>query len=85
MWFACPVRVIPLQVRQSAPQPGNIASLTEDVEDHATEKWRMRTRQKVGTISVEDLAVMPDLVQEVVRHVLGESCPMVPEKPNVIK
>src|ERR1700729_1047941 len=43
-----------------------------DLADHGSEKRRLRTREEVGAVGVEDCTVVFDLKEEVLDHALGE-------------
>jgi hypothetical protein len=67
-----PIAVILLDGWHRASQPSAVFLLFVNAEDHAREEGRLRACQVVGAVGVENLAVVGDLVEEVLDHVARE-------------
>lgn len=70
--LARPVFVVSANSGQGAPKPLRIAGALIDFEDHARQERRLRAREVIGAVRVQDLAVVHDLVEQVVGHILRQ-------------
>ena len=66
-----PVAVVRAHGGPDGAQPLAVAGPLEDGEDHPREQRRLRARQVVGPVGVEDGPVVRDLVREVVDEIPG--------------
>src|SRR5438309_192715 len=47
------------------------------------QQWRLRPRQVIGPVRIQDLAVHTDLIQEVVRHILCQGKLSIPKQTQL--
>ena len=78
-----PEGVVPLDGGHGRGEPAAIVRLRANAEDHFGQKRRLRSRQEVRTVRVQDHPVVRDLVEEVVDHVARERQLAVPQQPEL--
>jgi hypothetical protein len=70
--LAGPEAVIRFDSRHGVRQPLTILVPPIDAQQHLSQERRLRASQVISAVGVQDLSIVADLVEEVVRHVLGQ-------------
>ncbi len=81
--LACPITVTGFDCGNSIAEPFAIVRSMVDTEQHLGQEWRLRPHQVVGAVGIQNLAVVADLVEGVVGHVLGESVAMIAQQADL--
>src|SRR5947199_4233658 len=68
---------------ERSAQPDNVPLFLENAEDHSRQERRLRAREVIGSVRVEDEAVILDLVNEVLDHVARKSRLAIAQQPNL--
>ena len=70
--LAGPEAVIRFDRGHGIRQPLTILVAPVDAQQHLSQEGRLRAREVIRAVGVQDLSVVADLVQEIVGHILGQ-------------
>ena len=64
-------------------QPFPILGFRINAQQHLSEKRRLRTREVVSPVGVQDLSVLADFIKEIVGHVFGQIQLPITQQPGL--
>src|SRR5215472_1969219 len=83
MGLGGPKKITFLDCRKRLAQPTAILCPLKYTENHLCEKGRLRSSQVICPVGVQDSPVIPDFIQEIVRHVLCKTNLAIAEKAHL--